>query len=84
MPRIPSKRDNTPKFRCAYRVDVYKDLAEEYGTTIGQILMLSYNYSSSASSEAGSPSIGMAINCTALFWLSFVVNLGNFSHSSID
>lgn len=47
---------------------VYKDLAEEYGTTVGQIMMLSptYNYSSSAYTGAGSPSIDLAINCTAL------------------
>jgi hypothetical protein len=47
---------------------VYKDLAEEYGTTVGQIMMLSptYNYSSSAYSGATSPSIDLAINCTAL------------------
>ncbi|RAO70046.1 uncharacterized protein BHQ10_006058 [Talaromyces amestolkiae] len=47
---------------------VYKDLAEEYGTTVGQIMMLSptYNYSSSAYTGAGGPSIDLAINCTAL------------------
>lgn len=50
---------------------VYKDLAEKYGTTVGQIMMLSptYNYSShnSPSEDSGPyPSIDLPINCMAL------------------
>lgn len=54
-----------------FKYGVYKDLAEKYGTTVGQIMMLSptYNYSARNSpSENGSPypSIDLPINCTAL------------------
>lgn len=48
---------------------VYKDLADKYGTTVGQIMMLSpsYNYSSIAFSVNGTfPPIDLPINCTAL------------------
>ncbi|KAI1302246.1 hypothetical protein F5Y03DRAFT_362180 [Xylaria venustula] len=48
---------------------VYLDLARKYGTTVGQIMMLSptYNFSSIAFSEGGMfPPITMAYNCTAL------------------
>ncbi|PYH31295.1 uncharacterized protein BO87DRAFT_315550 [Aspergillus neoniger CBS 115656] len=48
---------------------VYKDLADKYGTTVGQIMMLSptYNYSSLAFSNGGTaPPIDLPINCTAL------------------
>ncbi|GKZ36125.1 hypothetical protein AbraIFM66950_007032 [Aspergillus brasiliensis] len=48
---------------------VYKDLADKYGTTVGQIMMLSptYNYSSLAFSTGGTaPPIDLPINCTAL------------------
>lgn len=48
---------------------VYKDWAEKFGTTVGQIMMLSptYNYSSLAFSKGGKfPPITMAYNCTAL------------------
>lgn len=48
---------------------VYKDLAEKFGTTVGQLMMLSptYNYSSVAFSPGGTfPPIDVAINCTAL------------------
>ncbi|KAL4733020.1 hypothetical protein BDV11DRAFT_210540 [Aspergillus similis] len=46
---------------------VYKDLAERFGTTVGQIMMLSptYNYSSGAFLPGGSfPSISVLVNCT--------------------
>ncbi|KAL4756154.1 uncharacterized protein BDW70DRAFT_154425 [Aspergillus foveolatus] len=45
----------------------YQDLAEELGTTVGQIMMLSptYNYSSGAFLSGGSfPSISVLVNCT--------------------
>ena len=48
---------------------VYKDLADKYGTTVGQIMMLSptYNYSSVAFTGDGTfPPIDLAISCTAL------------------
>ncbi|KAL4746006.1 hypothetical protein BDW72DRAFT_42943 [Aspergillus terricola var. indicus] len=48
---------------------VYKDLAEEFGTTVGQIMMLSptYNYSSLAFLPGGSfPLISVPVNCTEL------------------
>ncbi|KNG91507.1 hypothetical protein ANOM_000004 [Aspergillus nomiae NRRL 13137] len=46
---------------------VYKDLAEEFGTTVGQIMMLSptYNYSSLAFTPGGTfPPINILTNCT--------------------
>ncbi|KAL4812494.1 hypothetical protein BDW67DRAFT_178637 [Aspergillus spinulosporus] len=46
---------------------VYKDLAEGFGTTVGQVMMLSptYNYSSGAFLSGGSfPSISVLVNCT--------------------
>ncbi|CAK39053.1 hypothetical protein CBS63078_7139 [Aspergillus niger] len=48
---------------------VYKDLADKYGTTVGQIMMLSptYNYSSLAFSSGGTaPPIDLPMNCTTL------------------
>lgn len=47
---------------------VYKDLAEKYGTTVGQIMMLSptYNYSTSVVNGESGPTIDLPINCTAL------------------
>ncbi|OJJ47685.1 hypothetical protein ASPZODRAFT_114656 [Penicilliopsis zonata CBS 506.65] len=49
---------------------VYLDLARKYGTTVGQIMMLSptYNYSVSLYEDTGAstPTINMAYNCTAL------------------
>jgi hypothetical protein len=47
---------------------VYKDLADKYGSTVGQIQMLSptYNYSSSASEGGAGPSIDIAKNCRLL------------------
>ncbi|PYH86788.1 hypothetical protein BO82DRAFT_428151 [Aspergillus uvarum CBS 121591] len=48
---------------------VYKDLADHFGTTVGQIMMLSptYNYSSLAFTPGGQfPPINIPINCTAL------------------
>lgn len=47
---------------------VYKDLAEEYGTTVGQIMMLSptYNYSEYTVNGNVPPTIDLPINCTAL------------------
>lgn len=47
---------------------VYKDLAEEYGTTVGQIMMLSptYNYSGYTVVGNSPPTIDLPINCTAL------------------
>ena len=47
---------------------VYKDLAEEYGSTVGQIMMLSptYNYSSYALDGRSPPSIVLAKNCRLL------------------
>ena len=53
----------------SFKWGVYKDLAEKYGTTVGQIMMLSptYNYSSLAFSKGGTfPPIDLPINCTAL------------------
>ncbi|GLB06422.1 hypothetical protein ABZX51_000209 [Aspergillus tubingensis] len=52
-----------------FKWGVYKDLAEKYGTTVGQIMMMSptYNYSSLAFSPEGMyPPINLPINCTAL------------------
>ncbi|KAL4959771.1 uncharacterized protein BDV14DRAFT_193512 [Aspergillus stella-maris] len=46
---------------------VYKDLAERFGTTVGQIMMLSptYNYSSAAFAEGGTfPPINVLTNCS--------------------
>jgi hypothetical protein len=47
---------------------VYKDLAGKYGTTVGQIMMLSptYNYSTSVVNGESGPTIDLPINCTAL------------------
>lgn len=47
---------------------VYKDLAEEYGSTVGQIMMLSptYNYSSYELDGRSPPSISLAKNCRLL------------------
>ncbi|KAJ5112776.1 hypothetical protein N7532_000821 [Penicillium argentinense] len=48
---------------------VYKDLAEKFDTTVGQIMMLgpTYNYSTTAfSKDSTYPSIDLAINCTLL------------------
>ncbi|KAJ9317106.1 hypothetical protein DTO271D3_2396 [Paecilomyces variotii] len=52
----------------SFKYGVYKDLAEKFGTTVGQIMMLSptYNYSSSALRGETPPSINVAINCTLL------------------
>lgn len=50
-----------------FRAGVYKDLAEEFGTTVGQIMMLSptYNYSSQAFLPGGTfPPINVLVNCT--------------------
>lgn len=46
----------------------YRDLAEQYGTTVGQIMMLSptYNYSEYVVTGNIPPSIDLPINCTAL------------------
>lgn len=46
---------------------VYKDLADEYGSTPGQFMMLSptYNYSSAAYDDKSPPVIDMPFNCTA-------------------
>ncbi|KAJ4386536.1 hypothetical protein N0V93_009433 [Gnomoniopsis smithogilvyi] len=47
---------------------VYKDLADEYGATVGQFMMLSptYNYSQSAYTGQSPPVIDLPFNCTAL------------------
>ncbi|OJJ46490.1 hypothetical protein ASPZODRAFT_152003 [Penicilliopsis zonata CBS 506.65] len=47
---------------------VYLDLARKYGTTVGQIMMLSptYNYSTGYTAGVSGPSIDMAYNCTEL------------------
>lgn len=47
---------------------IYKDLADEYGSTIGQIQMLSptYNYSTSLLDGNAPPSISLAKNCRLL------------------
>ncbi|ETS74196.1 hypothetical protein PFICI_14062 [Pestalotiopsis fici W106-1] len=47
---------------------VYKDLAEKYGSTVGQIMMLSptYNYSEYTLNGNVAPTIDLPINCTAL------------------
>ncbi|KAF2193135.1 hypothetical protein K469DRAFT_552030 [Zopfia rhizophila CBS 207.26] len=52
----------------SFKWGVYKDLAEKFGTTVGQIMMLSptYNYSSKAFLGGSFPPITMAINCTVL------------------
>lgn len=46
----------------------YKDLADEYGATVGQFMMLSptYNYSQSAYTGQTPPTIDLPFNCTAL------------------
>ncbi|PSR88544.1 hypothetical protein BD289DRAFT_460424 [Coniella lustricola] len=46
----------------------YKDLADEYGSTVGQIMQLSptYNYSSSAIEDKTPPTIDLVFNCTLL------------------
>jgi hypothetical protein len=47
---------------------VYKDLADKYGTTVGQIMMLSptYNYSTSVVNGESGLTIDLQINCTTL------------------
>ncbi|KAL4897514.1 hypothetical protein BDV59DRAFT_197806 [Aspergillus ambiguus] len=53
----------------SFKWGVYKDLAEKFGTTVGQIMMLSasYNYSSVAFSAGGTyPPINILVNCTTL------------------
>ncbi|KAK8179788.1 uncharacterized protein BKA78DRAFT_384157 [Phyllosticta capitalensis] len=47
---------------------VYKDLAEKYATTVGQMMMLSatYNYSGNALQGGTPPPISIPINCTLL------------------
>ncbi|KAH7045879.1 hypothetical protein B0J12DRAFT_711785 [Macrophomina phaseolina] len=52
----------------SFTYGVYKDLAEKYGTTVGQIMMLSptYNYSNSEVDGRSPPSIVLPINCTVL------------------
>jgi hypothetical protein len=53
----------------SFTAGVYKDLADKYGSTVGQIQMLSptYNYSSYATREGGSPpSIVLPKNCRLL------------------
>lgn len=47
---------------------VYKDLATEYGSTVGQLQMLSptYNYSTSIMDGLTPPSISLAKNCRLL------------------
>jgi hypothetical protein len=52
----------------SFSYGVYKDLAERFGTTVGQIMMLSptYNYSSIAPLGGTPPPINVAINCTLL------------------
>ncbi|KAJ5116168.1 hypothetical protein N7456_000516 [Penicillium angulare] len=47
---------------------VYKDLADKYGSTVGQIQMLSptYNYSYIANEGGTAPPIGLAKNCRLL------------------
>lgn len=46
----------------------YKDLADQYGATVGQFMMLSptYNYSQSAYTGQTPPTIDLPFNCTAL------------------
>lgn len=61
----------------SFKWGVYKDLAEKYGTTVGQIMMLSptYNYSSLAFSKGGTfPPIDLPINCTALSKINTVIS----------
>ncbi|OJJ95630.1 hypothetical protein ASPACDRAFT_47520 [Aspergillus aculeatus ATCC 16872] len=45
---------------------VYKDLADEYGTTVGQIMMLSptYNYSTSLVTGNTRPTLDLPFNCS--------------------
>jgi hypothetical protein len=52
----------------SFEYGVYKDLADKYGSTVGQIMMMSpgYNYSSYAVSGGSPPSIAIPINCTLL------------------
>lgn len=47
---------------------VYKDLADKYGSTVGQIQMLSptYNYSRVAADGGTAPAIALAKNCRLL------------------
>lgn len=51
-----------------FEYGTYKDLADEYGTTVGQLMSLSpgYNYSEWRLSGNNAPSIDLAINCTLL------------------
>ncbi|PYI05596.1 hypothetical protein BO78DRAFT_317610 [Aspergillus sclerotiicarbonarius CBS 121057] len=46
---------------------VYKDIADEYDTTVGQIMMLSptYNYSTALLDGKGRPSLDLPFDCTA-------------------
>lgn len=65
----PSICSFTPWQFTAAEPKVYKDLAEEYDVTVGQIMMLSptYNYSQFAfSGEAGGPVIDLPLNCSLL------------------
>ncbi|KAL4808786.1 hypothetical protein BDV18DRAFT_157724 [Aspergillus unguis] len=45
---------------------VYKDLADRFGSTVGQLMMLSptYNYSQSLMEESGYPTVNVLVNCT--------------------
>ncbi|KAF4303096.1 hypothetical protein GTA08_BOTSDO09341 [Botryosphaeria dothidea] len=67
VPQCDPSRCVTQPFSFTH--GVYKDLAEKYGTTVGQIMMLSptYNYSQSLATPGQSPpSIVLPINCTLL------------------
>ncbi|PVH79304.1 hypothetical protein DL98DRAFT_560829 [Cadophora sp. DSE1049] len=62
---FPSACDIEP---YSFTAGVYKDLADEYGSTVAQIQMLSptYNYSSYALDGRSPPSISLAKNCRLL------------------
>ncbi|KAE8316078.1 hypothetical protein BDV41DRAFT_584318 [Aspergillus transmontanensis] len=66
--KVPLCEDTTCVIKpYSFTWGVYKDLAEEFGTTVGQIMMLSatYNYSSLAFSAGGTfPPINILMNCT--------------------
>ena len=61
----PSTCDIEP---YSFSAGVYKDLADKYGSTVGQIQMLSptYNYSYIANEGGTYPPIGLAKNCRLL------------------
>ncbi|KAI4602006.1 hypothetical protein KJ359_010872 [Pestalotiopsis sp. 9143b] len=67
--KIPMCYPSTCKIEpYSFSSGVYKDLADEYGSTVGQIQMLSptYNYSYIANEGGTAPPIGLPKNCRLL------------------